>query len=97
MKKISQDPFSNGTEFMNWESNNCDRCVKASRYIEKEDRYTPVRCAVQRDIFIRMGSSEPISQRSYDACQQWNCPYRKTERKRRNRRKPSVRNLPKLF
>lgn len=46
MKKISQDPFSNGTEFMNWESNNCDQCVKASRYIEKEDRYTPVRCAV---------------------------------------------------
>ena len=30
-KKISQDPFSNGTEHMIWESYNCERCVKDSK------------------------------------------------------------------
>lgn len=97
MKKIDRDPFSNGTEFMEWEGNNCDQCVKSSRYIEKENRYTPIRCAVQRDIILRMMSPEPISQRSYDACQKWDCPYRKTERKRKARHGISVKNLPKLF
>jgi len=94
MKKVDRDPFSNGESFRRWDANNCDRCVKASRYIEKDDRYTVVRCAVQRDILQRMISPEPISQRSYDACQQWNCPYRQEKRKRYAR---GTSKLPKLF
>lgn len=42
--------FSNGTDFMMWQSKNCDRCVKASRYNPKTDTYTKYRCAVQRNI-----------------------------------------------
>lgn len=76
--KTKEPPFSNGTEFMVWEELNCDQCVKASRYNEEKQDYTKIRCAVQRDIFNSMGG-EAISQRSYDACQQKDCPYKKTE------------------
>lgn len=86
MKMISSDPFSNGTEYMMWEENNCDKCIKSSRYDEKKDHYSKVRCAVQRDIFKWMIGNEPISQRSYDACQKWNCPYRKEEWPKRKRK-----------
>ena len=82
MKKVNQDPFSNGTEFMDWDERNCQQCIKGSRMKKYSDPdypdYTPLRCAIQRDIFVRMVSDkQPISQRSYDACQNADCPYRK--------------------
>ena len=79
---IDKDPFSNATEFDSWMTLNCDRCVKAS-VMKPDGSYTMVRCAVQRDIFARMCSDRPISERSYDACQKRDCPYRVTERKPR--------------
>lgn len=78
MKKTKYPPFANGTEYMMWEERNCDQCVKASRYNEKTQDYTKIKCAVQRDIFnAEIGT--PVSQRTYDACQQLDCPYKKTE------------------
>jgi len=83
MKKVNKDPFSNGTEYMFWDSENCERCIKGSHLKKDENEYTKIRCAVQRDIFTRMGSNEPISQRTIDATSQAICPYRITERKPR--------------
>ena len=77
MKKIDRDPFSNGTEFMRWEERNCDRCIKNSHIKDNEIDYTVIKCSVQRDIIIRMFSNVPIPLRSYEACQQLDCPYRK--------------------
>ena len=82
MKKTNKPPFSNGTEFMVWEEHNCDLCIKASRYDEKKQDYTKVRCAVQQGIIDSM-MGLPIPQRSYDALQEWDCPYKKTERTKR--------------
>jgi hypothetical protein len=31
--------FSNGTEFMEWQSRNCEKCVKAVFYNEKKEYY----------------------------------------------------------
>ena len=59
-----------------------DRCIKAS-VMKPDGSYTMVRCAVQRDIFARMYSDRPISQRSYDACQKLMCPYSVAVRKPR--------------
>ena len=87
--KIDRDPFSSGTEYEVWEARNCDRCVKASFFDERKNRYTKVRCAIQRDIFARMMNNDPIPIRSYRACQVDNCPYLKLERPA-IRRKPSV-------
>ena len=55
MKKAKYPPFANGTEYMIWEEHNCDRCIKSSRYNEKKQDYTKIRCAIQRDIFYSMG------------------------------------------
>ena len=82
MKKINLDPFSNGTEYMIWEEENCSKCIKSSHLKKEgdtryEDEYTPIRCAIQRDIFTRMVSDEPISQRTIDICQMRDCPHRK--------------------
>ena len=84
-RMIDRDPFSNGTEYDSWTCINCDRCVKAS-VMKPDGSYTMMRCAVQRDIFARMYSDCSISQRSYDACQMRDCPYRMTERKKRTKK-----------
>ena len=98
MKKIDKDPFSNGTEFMMFEERNCDHCWKSSHLkrpgdTENEDEYTPIICAIQRDIFIRMTSNEPIAVRTIEICSSGVCPYRQEKRKRYERNK----GLPKLF
>lgn len=98
MTKVNIDPFSNGTEYMMWESRNCDRCWKSSKLKKEgdtsyEDEYTKIRCAIQRDIFTRMGSNEPIAQRTIDVCRMRDCPYREEKRKRYEKNK----GLPKLF
>ena len=88
-KKISQDPFSNGTEHMIWESYNCERCVKDSK-LKKDGSYTyadehnmPNRCAILRDIYVRMFSDEPIAERTVKICNDFTmrgktCPYLRT-------------------
>lgn len=99
MKKVDRDPFGSGTEHDLWESNNCDRCWKSSRYKGEncygEDEYTKVRCAIQRDIFTRMFSSEPIYVRTIRVCRMWNCPYRQEKRPKYVSRKNK--DLPSLF
>jgi len=94
MKKVDKDPFSNGTEFMAWYDRNCDRCWKASVYIEKENRYTPYRCAIQRDIEVRAAGGGLISQHTIDATSKADCPNR--EEKRKHYAKGTSK-LPKLF
>lgn len=91
-KKVNKDPFSNGTEYMRFEERCCDKCVKHSRLKKEgdtmyEDEYTKIVCSIERDIFIRMGSDEPINQRTVDVCYDFVmhgklCPYMKTERKK---------------
>ena len=93
MKKlINQDPFSNRTEYMMFEERCCDKCIKHSRLKKEgdtkyEDEYTKIVCSIERDIFIRMESDEPINQRTIDVCYDFVmhgklCPYMKTERKK---------------
>lgn len=87
MKKVNKDPFSNSTELMLFFEYNCDRCVKQSKYDEKKDEYTQYRCAVQREIELRMYSNEPISARTIRIADDFilrgvPCPYLKTERKK---------------
>ena len=96
MKKVDQDPFSNGTEYMRFEELNCDHCWKSSRYKGENsagEEYTKVICAIQRDIFTRMWSKEPIAQRTIDICRSFKCTYKQEKRKRYEKDK----GLPKLF
>jgi len=95
MKLIDRDPFSNGTEYMRWEELNCDHCWKSSRLKDNEKEYTKVKCAVQRDIFTRMMSNQPISQRTIDICSHADCPYRQEQRP--TKRYEKHKNEPKLF
>lgn len=98
LKKVDKDPFSNGTEFADWDSHNCERCVKASRYRGESvagEEYTKGRCAIQRDIISRMMSNEPIAQRTIEACSHWDCPYRQEHHKKYPKRVDT--NQPTLF
>lgn len=92
MKKVNQDPFSNGTEYMMFEDLCCNKCVKHSHMKKEgdtmyEDEYTKIVCSIERDIITRMMSNEPINQRTVDVCYNFTmhgklCPYMKTERKK---------------
>ena len=100
MKKIDKDPFSNGTEFMLFETYNCDKCVKASKpmkdgfsYSNADENNSPNRCSIQRDIVLRMASNQPINQRTIYVCDDFTlrdilCPYLKTERKKYAKKQP---------
>lgn len=93
--KVNIDPFSNGTEFDIWNERNCERCVKASRYKGETiagEEYTKCRCAIQRDIFTRMYSSEPISHRTIYVCRMSDCPYRQERYKKyeKNSKEPKL-------
>ena len=90
MKKVNQDPFSNGTEYMYWVEWNCDRCVK------QVDRCFNYRCSIQRDIDTRMMSNEPIAQRTINITRMSNCPYRREHWPKR-KRKSKTAGLPSLF
>lgn len=96
MKKSKCPVFSNGTEFELWMADNCDRCVKASRYNEKADTYTKFRCAVNREIIMAYMDDDRASQRSYDICQNAVCPNIQTERKVYAKR-PKPDSQPNLF
>lgn len=83
MKTTNLMAFSNGSEFMDWMALNCDNCVKASRYNEKTDTYTKFRCKINEEIIAQYCNSGPISQRTYDTCQEWDgCPYKQTKWKK---------------
>ena len=73
--------FSNGTDFMAWQSENCERCVKASRYNPKTDTYSKYRCAVQRNIEMALVTDGMGDERTYQATHSLICPYLMTERK----------------
>lgn len=85
--------FSNGTEFMIWQSRNCERCVKAVWYNEKTDTYPKHRCAVQREIEMGAVADGCGNKRAYEATHRTFCPYIKTERKKARK----IDNDPKLF
>lgn len=96
MKKVNQDPFSNGTEYMMFEDLCCNKCIKHSHMKKEgdtmyEDEYTKIVCLIERDIFIRMGSNEPINEQTVTICNDFVmhgklCPYMKTERKKYQRK-----------
>ena len=96
MKLANQDPFSSGAEFDFWFARNCEQCIKDSHLNKDQTGYTKIKCAVQRDIFTRMYSKEPIAQRTIDICRKQDCPYRKTEWPKR-KKIDKYKNEPKLF
>ena len=73
--------FSNGTECMVWQENNCEKCVKAVFYNEKRGTFPSYRCAIQRSIEFASVSDGCGSQRAYEATHKAVCPYLQTERK----------------
>lgn len=97
MKKlIDKDPFSNGTEHLSFESNNCDLCIKSSEPRDGGKRFTNAdkdnmpKCSIQRDIVTRMFSNDPIKQETIDICNNYVmhgmlCPYMQTQRKHRQK------------
>lgn len=70
MKKVNKDPFSNGSDHRAFEFYCCGKCIKSSEprdggdglvfYINQREDGMP-KCAIQRDIILRMMSNEPIS------------------------------------
>lgn len=92
MKKVNQDPFSNGTECERWMEINCEECIKDSHMTE-DGNYTKIRCAIQRDIFTRMYSNEPINERTIEVCNMLFCPYKKDhwpKRKKKDKQETSL-------
>ena len=96
IKKVNQDPFSSGSDHRAFEYYCCDKCVKSSKlreggdglvkYINEREDGMP-KCAIQRDIVLRMFSNEPIKQKTLDICRDFIlhgmlCPYMKTKRKK---------------
>ncbi len=97
MKKVNQDPFSNGEEFRWWSARNCDKCIKSPKMVVSDlIAYTKCRCAIYHDIETRMVSDEPIAQRTIDICRKNDCPFRKEHWPKR-KRKSKTANLPSLF
>lgn len=100
MKKVDKDPFSSGSEYDWWAARNCDRCWKSSHIKKGSDPdypdWTPLKCAIQRDIFTRMVTDkQPISQRSYEICRKPDCPFRQEHRPTKKYEKNK--HEPKLF
>jgi len=82
MERDRKQLFSNGTEFMNWQGNNCERCVKAVFYNEKKNTFPNYRCSVQRDIELAAVTDGCSGKRTYEAVQASVCPYIQYERKK---------------
>lgn len=96
MKKYQYPVFSNGTGFDNWMARNCERCVKSSKYNEKTNTCTKYRCAINREIIYAYLDDGRASERTYNVCQNADCPYIQTDRKR-HPKKPKFNNQPNLF
>lgn len=79
IKKTKEPCFSNGTEFMVWQDENCCQCKKAVWYNQKLDKYPQYRCAVQKQIEGQAVGIDEISQRTYDATHKRRCPFFKSK------------------
>ena len=99
MKKVNEDPFSNGTEHMMFDEANCDKCIKSSKlkpdgtYTNCDDNNIPNRCSIERDIVLRMFCDEPISELTIRVCNDFimkgvKCPYLKTEWPKKTKKQP---------
>lgn len=99
MKKTDKDPFSNGTEHMRFEEQNCDLCIKSSKmkadgtYANCDKNNIPNRCSIERDIVLRMFCNEPISELTIRVCNDFTekgnkCPYLKTEWPKKSKKQP---------
>lgn len=93
-KLVNKDPFSNGTQYMIFETYNCGKCIKSSEPRDGGMRYTNAdknnmpRCSIQRDIVTRMFNNDPIKEETVRICTEFSrygvlCPYMKTERRKR--------------
>lgn len=81
MKTNEQYPlFSNGTEFMLWQSRNCEQCVKAVFYNTKKDYFPKYKCAIQRDIESASIGDGCGNRRVYEATHSVECPYKRTSK-----------------
>lgn len=87
MKTTCEPMFSNGSELMTWTANNCDNCIKQSKYKEETDNYSEFRCTIDRDINMQVIGVHEVSLRSYLVTQNSVCPYIQTERKLPKKRK----------
>lgn len=97
MKRTYPNPFPNGSYFETWNSNNCDKCVKAARIIDElTGRVTKSRCRFQREMVDNWLSDEPVSKETYDIVQTDECPHKQLHWKQYPR-KPKFDNQPKLF
>ncbi len=85
MKKRYQ-LFSNGTEFMLWQSRNCDQCVKAVFVRPDTWKFPNYRCAVQKHIEEAAISDGTGNKRDYEATR-YDCPYKQAERKTYRKKK----------
>ena len=99
-KLVNKDPFSNATELMMFEANNCDLCIKASlprpdgTYTNADSNNLPNRCAIQRDIITRIFTDYPIAQRTLDVCTNYiikgtQCPYLQMTRNKPRQAEPT--------
>lgn len=75
MKTTTKLCFNSSAEFMIWQEHNCCQCKKAIWYNKRLGRYPQYRCAVQRQLEEQAGGKEEVTQRTYAATQQANCPF----------------------
>lgn len=96
MKKYDEPLFSCGSECVGWISHNCDKCIKGQKFHEKTQDFGNFHCAVQREIIRAYLDDGRSSKRVYDIVQYWDCPNKKTERKKYPK-KPKFADQPSLF
>ena len=78
-KKTTEPIFSDQWAAAEWVTRNCVRCAKYTEFNPKTGGYPSRRCAVQRDIDLQQtGEGMEVSQRSYEACQNKECPFFKS-------------------
>ena len=85
MKRIKQQLFSNGTEFMSWTANNCDKCIKQSRYNEKKDTYSSFKCSIDKEIQLQaagMPDDGFVNEKSVNTVSVLQCPFIQIDRKK---------------
>lgn len=83
MKKERFQLFPNGTEFMAWQSRNCEQCVKAVFYNVKKDYSPKYSCKIQEHIEMAAIGDGMGNKRDYEATHSYDCPHKRTERKKK--------------
>lgn len=82
MGNINKPCFSNGTEYDDWLSRNCCRCIKSPKEHWDEDGMTwfsKSRCKIYDEIQNQCFGygNEPVSENTHNAAKLLDCPYRK--------------------